>query len=85
MSQRLILCLQRAPTCPVSCNSGLRALTPCADSYHLFIPLPSENKINCALLVPLPGCLFRSAPQRMLPSADSSAGLLLHEDMPGWM
>lgn len=67
MSQQTILCLQRDPTRLVSCNSGLHALTPDADSYRLFIPFPSENKINCAfLLVALPGCLFRSAPRRML-------------------
>lgn len=59
MSQQPILCLQKALTCPVSCNSGLRALTPCADSYHLFIPFPSENKINCMLcsLLFLVACL----------------------------
>lgn len=48
MSQQPIFCLQKALTRPVSCNSGLRALTLGADSYRLFIPFPSENKINCA-------------------------------------
>lgn len=59
MSQQPILCLQRAPTRPVSCNSGLCALTPCADSYRLFIPFPSESKINCVLcsLLFLVACL----------------------------
>lgn len=59
MSQQTILCLQRDPTRLVSCNSGLHALTPDADSYRLFIPFPSENKINCVFcsLLFLVACL----------------------------
>lgn len=53
--------LTKSLTRPISCNSGLHDLTPCADSYRLFMSFPSENKTNCTLclLLFLVACLDR--------------------------
>lgn len=53
--------LIKSLTRPISCSSGLHCLTPCADSYHLFVSFPSENETNCTLclLLFLVACLDR--------------------------